>query len=200
MIKINLIKSKVKIEGASEEAEAKVYASDDSDIDQKEIALKVVLMLVFPVLFFFYDRHELNKARQELRQVSAQANSLQQELAAKQQQVSELSGMEAEATFLSQRIEAVSELSKLRMAELRTLDFLQSITPQRVWFTSIQIRDDKIDINGSAIGDDDLTQLINRMEGSVNFKGVVLLKSEDSVGSQGTVKVFELSAGLEGGA
>ncbi len=200
MIKINLIKSKVKIEGASEEAEAKVYASDDSDIDQKEIALKVVLMLVFPVLFFFYDRHELNKARQELRQVSAQANSLQQELAAKQQQVSELSGMEAEATFLSQRIEAVSELSKLRMAELRTLDFLQSITPQRVWFTSIQIRDDKIDINGSAIGDDDLTQLINRMEGSVNFKGVVLLKSEDSVGPQGTVKVFELSAGLEGGA
>ncbi len=194
MIKINLVKSKIKVEGASEEGDIKTFEADSGDIDQKELAIKMALILAFPVLFYFYDRHETNKAKSELAAVSRQVSQLQTELNQKRTEVEQLAGMDEEVVFLQSRLDALADLSKLRMRELRALDFIQSIIPRRVWLTRLQIKDAKVELEGAAVGDTDLNQLMNRMEGSVQFRSVVLLKAEDSTGPQGAFKAFEVSA------
>jgi Tfp pilus assembly protein PilN len=89
-------------------------------------------------------------------------------------------------------------LSRTRLRELKALDFLQTMIPERVWLNSLDYIDEKFRLKGLALTDDDLTDLIQALDKSSFFSEVVLLQAKETTSRDGTLKNFELTTTIEG--
>ena len=99
---------------------------------------------------------------------------------------------------LESRIQSIKNLSKVRLREIRTIDYLQNVIPERVWLTKVEFEDGALKIEGGALADDQLNKFMESMEGNSSFKNVILLRAVEQKSKEGTVKVFLISANVQG--
>ena len=193
MIRVNLLNSKV--HGASQEDfEFEVPSGGASS--ERLAVLNFVLFVGFVLALVIYENSEKTKLQeksvllqQELAQVDTQVQQKKMEVEKSKNALKELEELKV-------RAEKLKKLSQSRLNEIKALDYLQTVIPERIWLDSIRYRNKKVFIKGFAVTDSDLTDFLKALEAKPYYQDVILLKATESKSDSGSVKSFEISSVL----
>lgn len=192
MIKINLTKSKISEVSGQSQVNFDFDAGGTSGRSQGLI--KILLICGFVVGAVLYRGSEIDRLQSEMAVVQNQLNQKQQLLDQKKQEASVQPELEAKAKELEDKLQILRNLSKLRLVEVKALDFIQSIVPEKVWLDSIVYKDAQFNVTGQALTDEDASDFMKALEASPYFDQVILLQSKEQDNRQaGTTKTFEIS-------
>lgn len=197
MIKINLLKNRSIASGGDTTYAITVDQGGGSEA-QKEALIKIMLMAVFSVILVFIENSNISDLKKEQFVYTSQLQEIQGKIAKLKEEAGKLAEFEKESKELEDKMKIMKALSKTRLKELKALDFLQTIMPERVWLSSLDYSNEKFSLKGLALTDDDLTDLIQSLDKSSFFTDVVLLQAREQTSKDGTLKVFEMTTTIEG--
>ena len=163
---------------------------------QKEAVIKIMLMAVFAVILVFVENHNVDSLKEEQQRYMIQLNELQGQVDKLKAETAKVADLEKQSKELEDKMKIMKQLSKTRLRELKALDYLQTIMPERVWLVSLNYQDEKFNLRGFALTDDDLTDLIQAMDKSVFFTDVILMQAKEQTTPDGTLKNFEVSSAI----
>lgn len=193
MIKINLLKNRL-----DAQLDQEFGAVDSGSGDGKVIiARNLVVMFSLMAALITYEKININALEKVRQQVSAQENALANEVAEKEEQVAALGELEVESRGMKERHDALKELGQLRLREIKFLDFLQAIIPDRVWFKQLQYDKGRLVIDGLTLQDEDLNQFLRKLQSSSIFSEVILRKSSKIKETGKDLLSFEVMCSLE---
>lgn len=201
MIKINLIKSKVAaalpevgVHEFSSEKEGRGPSSTDI------LLLKnLIIICIFPAALYFYQSQVESQLTYQKRKVSNEQNRIQQELIQKKQFKTQLDELAKKLEVTQKKYEALVNLPKDRLLEVKMLDTIQSIIPEKVWLNQLNYRERGLELYGTASSDDDLNGFTKALESRPIFKDVVLRRAKDEKNNSGVVKSFYITSKIESG-
>ncbi|MNL16532.1 Fimbrial assembly protein (PilN) [compost metagenome] len=99
--------------------------------------------------------------------------------------------------MIETRISALEKISKDRQREIRVLDLVQQLIPEKAWLTRLQINPDKVVIQGLALSDFEVSTFLESLTKSVFLMDVNLVSSSESITDGVSLKRFEISCVLE---
>ncbi len=171
--------------------------SDGLANDNKAAATKIIMLLIWVVGLFAYQKYNISNLTDQLQDVQFQARSLQAQIRKNQVAANRAKQMEKDVKELQRRIKIIKDLSKVRLQDIKAISYIQNNIPDKVWLKSIAFKGDKLDLIGSSLTDDQLNQFLNKLESQKSyFKNVLLLKAVDEQGASGTITSFEISSEL----
>lgn len=199
MIKINLKpkdSGSLKVKGISESQDVGVAIEDEKEL-QKQGALRLFVIILFPLGLFAYEQVNIPELKDMLRNKSTQLSQLQEFNSKNANIVAEIKKLKEDEEKNKQRISVLEKLSKARLGEIKVLDLFQQIVPEKLWFTKLDFESQKVLISGYAVSDTDLTSFLDSLQKSIHFKEVNLLSSNEEILRSTSVKRFEISCLLE---
>ncbi|MGE3974269.1 MAG: PilN domain-containing protein [Bdellovibrionales bacterium] len=204
MIRINLLGGGGTSVGAAESAKSAIsnlgttlISPTDTEGGMGDVLLKF-MFLFLPVMFLYgYQETEVGKKQNQVEDVRRNLERVSAELKSKKVEVDKVERFKADKTQLEQRVSTIKELSKARLRNVKALDAIQNIMPTKAWLTRLVLNDKKIDLQGKAIEDTDISALMQGLEENIYFMQVVLISSEQSRSADGVVKSFNVSASME---
>jgi Tfp pilus assembly protein PilN len=104
--------------------------------------------------------------------------------------------MQKEIKELEERIVLIKNLSKVRLREIKAIDYLQNVIPDKVWFSELDFKDTVFQAKGYSVSDEALNKFIEGLEGKSFFRNVILMQSIDQKTKSGTIKSFTFSSSL----
>ncbi|MCB0408220.1 MAG: PilN domain-containing protein [Bdellovibrionales bacterium] len=194
MIKVNLLQNRgPKAEGMGIASEGVVIGSLNK-AEQVTVIKKFFMLLLSTLIIIGYEWYNVDLQTQLANQANQEMQKMERELKAKKEEMKQYADVEQESKILEEKISILKALSKVRLREVKTLDYLQSITPDSVWYKSVDYKSKTFKIDGYAITDDALSALIKELESSIYFTDVILMKASEEKQKNGTVKAFEVQA------
>ena len=175
-------------------ASAGVVVGGLNKTDQIAVIKKFFMLLLSTLIIIGYEWYNVDLQTQLANQANQEMQKTERELKAKKEEMKQYADVEQESKILEDKISILKALSKVRLREVKTLDYLQSITPDSVWYKSVDYRSKTFKIDGYAITDDALSALIKELESSIYFTDVILMKASEEKQKNGTVKAFEVQA------
>lgn len=191
MIKINLVKSRITEGTGASQANIDFDATTSSA--RTEGLIKLILMSGFVVGAVLYRGNQIDELSAKAAQLQQQLSEAQTVLNQKIEEAASKGALESEARELENKLSIIRDLSGLRLVEVKALDFIQSVVPEKLWLNSISYSNSKFSILGTSISDEEINEFINALEESPYFTEVILLQSIEKAGSEGSTKSFELS-------
>ena len=197
MIKINLASSAV---SAIPAASAGVYSADGfSSPEQirRDALLRILIIMAGPALLYFYEMQSLPAKLNELaskQQMLAELQVYNQKQAAS---VAEIKKFKEDEALIEARIAALEKISVDRQREVKVLELLQTVIPEKAWLTRIQLNPDGIQLQGLALSDFEVSAFLDALTRSVFLMDVNLLSSTEQVQDGVPLKKFEISCLLE---
>jgi len=205
MIKVNLLKNRA--EGTSNKAAGATstefnyessydIGTSEGTSSTKQIINKVLVIVLAVAGLMVYESYNIDSLTGQLRGLQAQNTKLTNELNEKKPIAEKAKALQKEIQELEVRIKAIKDLSKIRLREIRSVDYIQNVIPERVWLTEMSFKEESLRILGGALADDQLNRFLESLESKSYFKNVILLKSIEEKSKEGTIKRFEISATL----
>jgi len=169
---------------------------DDSAKDQGGPLNKILLMLIWVVGLYVYEWYNIGNLTQQNTQLQAQIAKLDQEVGAIKPQIESAKKLQSANQELTKKLGLVRELGRLRLREIRAIDHLQNVIPERVFFSNIKFTDTTFEVTGQSANDQDLDRLLEGMRQNAVFVDVLLARSVEQKGPQGNTKSFLITSGL----
>lgn len=204
MIKVNLLRNKVGDSPTSLAGAPRAVSVEGLEI--KEILTKLFLMLLFTLALMFYESQNLRQLQAEASRLQAQITELEAQNQAKLKEVEGVKDIENQARELEDKLKILKLLSKLRLREVKTLDFVQSSIPEKVWLKTMTYESDKekvesghFNFTGNAVATEDLTEFVKRLEDSAYLYEVIVMKNQEvGINNQKSVlREFQFTAQVE---
>lgn len=173
-----------------------LYLGTPSAPNDAQVFIKLLVIFLFPGVLIFFEHQNLSSLRAQIKASSRELSSIQQELTANADVAQVLKQLNSEKKRLEDQMEVIRKLNKNRLRTIKALDKLQSLTPDNLWFQTVQFDGSKCQMSGLASSSDDISLLIKRMEESVIFSEVVLTSSTEQQSEHGTFKKFDLGCSL----
>jgi type IV pilus assembly protein PilN len=168
-----------------------------SDDLRKEALKRIMIMLIAPLGLYLYEMQNIPTKQAEL----ASKNQVLQELisynAKQAASVAEIKKFKEDEVLIETRIGALEKISKDRQREIRVLDLVQQLIPEKAWLTRMQINPDKVVIQGLALSDFEVSTFLESLTKSVFLMDVNLVSSSESITDGVSLKRFEISCVLE---
>ncbi|MGE3760022.1 MAG: PilN domain-containing protein, partial [Pseudobdellovibrionaceae bacterium] len=126
---------------------------------------------------------------------------------AKAKEVDSIKDIAKQAQELEDKLKVLKLLSKLRLREVKTLDFMQSSIPEKVWLRSINYSSDRehvengrFQFTGNSVNTEDLTEFAKRLEDSAYMDNVIVIKNAEVAGPKraGGMREFLFTAEVGG--
>jgi type IV pilus assembly protein PilN len=197
MIKINLASST----GTSSGISASLGLSGGGDLGGDETrreALKKILIILLPAVgLFAYEQQNIPGKISRLNQMNTalvEAQTFNSKAAAS---VAEIKKFKEDEAVIESRIAALQKISKDRHREIRVLDLLQSVIPEKAWLTKIGILPEKVTIAGMAMSDYEVSSFMESLTKSAFLMDVNLVNSTEVLQDGVTLKKFEITCLLE---
>ncbi|MBX7231965.1 MAG: PilN domain-containing protein [Bdellovibrionales bacterium] len=207
MIKVNLVSKQSKSrstsrsgrgEGPKDFAESAQLGVSFSQLKQKKnLILNLLIILSLPVGLIYYERQEINKLKNKSNLISAEVADLDQALNNKKTEIENSSTLKEKAKELTNKISILKKLARLRIREIKAIDFIQGNIPEKVWLKDLNFKNGELKIHGRATTDDELSAFIHSLEKSKYFSGVLLLQAKEERSVEGSIKSFEISCSVE---
>lgn len=196
MIKINLSSSKL-----AGPAAASGFGSGESyaipEEVRKDAFKKLVLLLVGPLALYIYENQNVPAKLQILdakNQTLSQLQSYNEKQAAS---VAEIKQFKEDEALIETRISALEKIAKDRHKEIRVLDLLQTIIPEKAWLTKVEINPEKINIEGMALTDYEVSTFLDSLTKSAFLLDVNLVSSSEFSQDGVNLKKYEINCLLE---
>lgn len=198
MIRINLATSKI---GPLSSISSSMGLAGDGytapDEARKEALKRILIICLGPLAFYLYEMQNIPTKRAEL----ASKNQVLQELVnynSKQAaSVAEIKKFKEDEALIETRITALEKISKDRHREIRVMDLVQQLIPEKAWLTRLQINPDKVTIQGFALSDFEVSTFLESLTKSVFLMDVNLVSSSEAIIDGMNLKKFEISCVLE---
>jgi type IV pilus assembly protein PilN len=196
MIKINLAKKGT----VSPEAAAQMVTVDSGDLSalRKTAIMRVLVMAIGPVALLLYEQQVIPELRAKVQQKSNEYNALVEKNNKAQEAVVQTKKFKKEQDILQTQINTIENLKKDRLREVKVLDFVQKDIPEHLWLTRMELLEGKLNIQGMATTDNELTVFMENLSRSAYLKEVSLIRSTDYLSPDyGALKKFEISCAME---
>lgn len=202
MIRVNLLKNRV-----ADPAMAGVGASIETGNENREALVKVAFILVFTLGLMMYESQNIRALNEERNRVTSTVKNLEKQATAKAKEVEGIKDIAKQAQELEDKLKILKLLSKLRLREVKTLDFMQSSIPEKVWLKNItyastkeRVEDGRFQFNGNAVNTEDLTEFVKRLEDSAYMDEVIVIKNAETTATAktGSVRDFLFTAEVGG--
>lgn len=198
MIKINLASSSV---GSSAAISSSLGISSDGFISpdeaRKEALKRLVIMLIPALALYAYQEQNVPQKQSELNAKTQMMNELTAYNAKQSASVAEIKKFKEDEALIEARIAALDKISKDRYREIRVLDLLQQVIPEKAWITQIKITPEKVTVQGLALSDFEVSSFLEALTKSVFLMDVNLVNSSESLVDGVSLKKFEISCLLE---
>lgn len=199
LIKVNLLKNLGNQNYAGESTVSQSILIKDFQNEEKVKIIWKIFFLAFPaVILIYYQSTNIGSKEGELAQINSKFAQIESEISVLTTEYDGLKKYKEEGDNLNRLIGTIAFLSKKRLMAIRSLDSLQAITPNRVWFTSLNFSDAKMNIQGIGVSSEDVTQFIKEVDDSVFFDNVETVNVEQVKKKYGNVKKFELNFSVAG--
>ena len=201
MIKVNLLRNRV--QDSTTQIDSGGGAPQREQI--REAVVKVFMIGLFTAGLMMYESQNIKSLQEEQARANAQVQKLTVDNAAKLTEVAKVKDVEVQAKELEDKLKILKLLSKLRLREVKTLDFMQSSIPEKVWLRDISYESDKIHVetghfsfSGNAVVTEELTEFVRRLEDSAYLQDVIVIKNaEVPVSKTNTIREFLFTAEVE---
>ena len=204
MIKINLAPS-LAAAGSAANANSSNMGSTSSMSDvfvgpeeiRKEGLKRLLILLLGPLALFAYENQNVPAKNAELaakRQVLIELQAYNAKQAAS---VAEIKKFKEDEATIEKRISALEKISKDRQREIRVMDLLQTIIPEKAWLSRIQVTPERVNVQGFALSDLDVSTFLEGLTHSAFLMDVNLVSSSEISQDGVMLKKFEISCLLE---
>lgn len=164
---------------------------------RKEAFKRLVLLFVGPLALYVYETQNIPAKFVELDSKNQVLAELQSYNAKQAGSVAEIKKFKEDEALIEARIAALEKISKDRNREIRVLDLLQTVIPEKAWLTRVQVYPDRVNIQGLALSDFEVSAFLEALTKSVFLIDVNLVSSSE-VSQDGVIlKNFEISCLLE---
>lgn len=200
MIRVNLLKTRVP---SSENTVGQGTMVDNPFLEDGgggglgNPVINFLIIVLLPGALVVYEFMNLSELEDKYLGVQTQVQQVQGQINSKRAAADKAKARQQEIQVLEKKIEILKSLTKSRMLELKALDFLQSVIPERVWLSNIDYANRKFVFKGFAVADEDLTDFMRRLESRSYYTNVILVQATEAKSDQGTVRSFEISSELK---
>ena len=149
-------------------------------------------MLVFPIILYIYDNISRSDLEKQLADTKANAEKLTAEKAKFGDTGIKMEGLTKEKKVIDEQVDAIKVIARTRLKEVKSLDALQTLTPQRTWLTKVALNHALVKVTGYTSGDDGIAEMIRGLENSPFFSKVEPKSTSEEKLGGATVKKFEL--------
>ena len=104
----------------------------------------------------------------------------------------------SEKARLQVQVDTIKKLSQERLKNVKALEAIQNIIPEKVWLTNVKMTDSKIEMGGNAVDDSGVSDFMAALEASKFFTSVRLVGTTEEQKKDGTVKKFAIDGLVEG--
>lgn len=204
MIRVNLLKNRVNDQTTNQRA----TEVDSGGGDIKDTIYKIGFILVFTLCLMVWEGREIRRLNDDAARLQVQISDLETQSAAKAAEADGVKDVENQARELEDKLKVLKLLSRLRLREVKTLDFMQSQIPEKVWLKSINFEADNTNVEdgrfqfvGNAVATEELSDFVKRLEDSAYLAEVIVIKNQEVPvpGRAGVVREFMFTADVEGG-
>jgi len=159
---------------------------------RRQMLMKVLLLLAAPVGLWGYEQVTLPDLAVAVRQNQAKVVELKEYNSKAAHSVSEIKGFKEDQAKIQARIASLDQITKNRFREIKILDLVQQIIPEKVWLTRIASNAGKFSLSGYAVSDFEVSSFMEFLSKSVYFLDVNLISSKESVIDGVTLKQFDI--------
>ncbi|HMN69125.1 MAG TPA: PilN domain-containing protein [Bdellovibrionales bacterium] len=206
MIRVNLMRNRVQ-EGTQATSQAPMAdPASAGAANTKDSLIKLGLMALFVAGLMLYESQNISTLNQERNRLQAQVSALETEAQAKAAEIEGIKDIVKQAQELEDKLKALNLLSKLRLREVKTLDFMQTSIPEKVWLREVIYGNDKTrpsggryQFQGNAVSTEDLTEFVRRLENSAYLSDVIIIKNQETNAGprQASLRNFTFTAEVE---
>ncbi len=202
MIKINLVRNRV---GSSSGETQIIDTGSVSSSGNRELLVKFAMLSLFTIALILYESSNVGGLKAQQADLQNQLTQLQTESAAKAAEVEAVKDVEVQAKELQDKIKLIKLLSQLRLREVKTLDFMQSSIPEKVWLSTLNFETEKdkmeegrFSFSGNAMTTEDLGEFVKRLENSGYLEQVIVVKNQEiQVPNASSYREFLFTAEVE---
>ena len=163
MIEINLLEQKKPFKLPV------VMGIDLATINYKMIVLTLLLSKV-PGWFLYEDwNKEINEKQQVVNQLRSKERKLRAKLKSQKDIEQKLEAFNKQIETLKNRSEQVEKIIRKRTNPKKALERLSRDIPKNMWFTSVEIKNQEINIKGSTYSFKSISDFINKANSSIFF-------------------------------
>ena len=201
MIKINLASPHVGTSSAIGSAFGMGGGGGDSmDLDgevRKEGLKRLLIILLPAVALFAYEQQNIPEKSARLARMNAEFAEAQAFNSKAADSVAEIKKFKEDEAIIQARIAALQKIAKDRHREIRVMDLLQSVIPEKSWLTRVNIQPDKVAITGLALTDYEVSTFMEALTKSAFLMDVNLVSSTEILQDGVSLKKFEITCLLE---
>jgi Tfp pilus assembly protein PilN len=171
-------------------------AFNDFRNNNQKIINNVLLMFIGVGCLMAYEYFHIGGLESDLAALNSQNSSLQAELTEKRPIAEKAKVLQKEIQDIESRIKSIKDLSKIRLREIRAVDYIQNTIPERVWLTKVEFNSGNLTLEGGASSDEQLNRFLESLEAKSYFTNVILLKSIEEKAKEGIIKRYEISSSV----
>jgi Tfp pilus assembly protein PilN len=203
MIKVNLLRNRV--QDPSLTANSGESSGGGGSDQMREVLIKIAFLGLFVFGLMIYESQNIRSLAEELARTNQQVQTLTADNTNRANEVAKFKDVEVQAKELEDKLKILKLLSKLRLREVKTLDFMQSSIPEKVWLKDISYESDKVHVeaghfqfNGNAVATEELTEFVRRLEDSAYLMDVIVVRNQEvTVNKTSTMREFLFTAEVE---
>jgi Tfp pilus assembly protein PilN len=200
MIKINLASPNVGTSSAIGSAFGMGGGGDSLELDSevRKEGLKRLLIILLPAIALFaYEQQNIPDKSARLGRMTAEFNEAQNFNSKAEASVAEIKKFKEDEAIIQSRITALQKIAKDRHREIRVMDLMQSVIPEKSWLTRVNIQPDKVSITGLALTDYEVSTFMEALTKSAFLMDVNLVSSTEILQEGVSLKKFEITCLLE---
>lgn len=164
---------------------------------RRDALTKLLIILLAPAGLYFYEQQNIPTIRNELVRKQQLLTELQTYNAKAEGSVNEIKKIKEDERKIQSRISALEKIAKDRFREVKVLDLIQQVIPEKVWLSRVDIKEGKILLAGFSMSDIDISTFMESLSKSVFLQEVVLVSSSEHIQNGLTLKKFEISSILD---
>jgi Tfp pilus assembly protein PilN len=173
MIRINLLRSMgVSGVGTNIGTAASAGGGIISVDVRRHAAIKVAIVLLFPTLLFIWEKIRLNALQSDQVQIQQKVTAVETERASFGSTAPRVAKANKLKEKMQKEIKIIRELARNRLREVKALDQLQTILPDKTWISAIKLEGSKITLDGYALNESAITELMSALNTNAFFSAV----------------------------
>lgn len=154
--------------------------------------VKVMFLIVPTGALWGWSWTVVHKKELQLKKIEREIDVLLAEKQKLQPEVKAAEAFKEQKRTLGVKIEAIKQLSRERLRNVRALEKVQKIIPDKAWLDSLSITGDNMEVQGMARDHNVISAFMDALKDDIDFKNPKLVSSQSQRDMRGTVQVFKI--------
>lgn len=164
---------------------------------QKQGLIRLALLCLGPLALWYYQQTTLPGLINERNQLQGQIAEMVDFNTRAERSVQEITKFKEDEQRIQSRIAYLDRIAKNRSRDIKILELIQQVIPEKAWLNKLDMNNGKILIGGMALSDFEVSGFMESLAKSVFFLDVNLMRSSEVQFDGLNLKSFEISCTVE---